>query len=289
MIATYDQERQQESPPPFEHETNALPPEQALMTLDLADATAMLLPGRLMPHHPKAGLNPLVDVAGYLFSVIGKLKQVDSYHQLNKLQKELVREINTFYDAIKTLGYNAEYTVVCRYVLCATIDDIISNTNWGGQGRWEQHSLLISFNQDIQHQDKFFSIVERAIKEPTHYIDLMELLYLCLSMGYKGFYRATEHSQYQLELITNSLYKHIRAYRGNFSKSLSPAPAKSTKPITKTVVPPSTSPLIVLLTTFCVVMILFIGLSYLMDVISNDAFKNITQLQKPVAQSASEE
>ena len=236
-----------------------------------------------MPHHPKAGLNPLVDTAGYLFSVIGKIKHLKSYRHLNKLQKELIQEINTFDEAIKTLGYQAEYLVVCRYVLCATLDDIICNTSWGGQGQWESYSLLSTFNQDVQHQDKFFTILERAIKEPAHYIDIMELMYICLSMGYKGSYRTTEHSQYQLEQITNNLYKHIRTYRGNFSKTHSPAPLKSSKLTQKTSTKQTLSLSLLLFITACIVMIIFIGLSYLMDTISNEAFKNIAHIEKPIS------
>lgn len=248
------------------------------------NATAQLfLPSRVVTHHPKAGLNLLVDSAGYLFTVLGKLKQLTSYRQLSKLQKELIQELNSFQETIKNLGYNAEYVVVCRYALCAAFDDIISNTAWGAQGQWDSFSLLTAFNQDTFHQEKFFTILDRAIKEPAQYIDLMELMYLCLSMGYKGQYRATEHNHYQLEQIINNLYKHIRVYRGSFSKTLSPAPIKTVKANTKVVTRRAPSPLLILAITACVVMTIFVSLGYLMDVISNEAYKNITQIENPVS------
>lgn len=242
--------------------------------LNVKDFDASLLPNRPSRHSTSAGLNPLVDVASYIFSVIGKLKQIQSYKQLNKLQEELKKEVTTFQDAVKSQGYNLEYSVVCRYIICATIDDIISNTTWGGNGQWDEYSLLAAFNQDAQHQDKFFTIMERAVKEPVLYIDLMELMYLCLSMGYKGRYRATEHSQYQLEQITNNLYKHIRAHRGSFSKTLSPTPLRAQG--AKAVIRNKTSLLFIFIVTACIVMAIFIGLGYLMDVISNEAYKNLT-------------
>src|SRR5436853_447481 len=74
------------------------------------------------------------------------------------------------------------------------------------------------------HLFSFLTIMERIVKEPKRYIDLMELLYLCLSMGYQGPYRSNKQSFIELEEITSHLYKHIRAYRGNFSKALSPGP-----------------------------------------------------------------
>lgn len=247
-------------------------------------SSPLLLPSRSVTHNTKAGLNPLVDTAGYLFSIIGKLKQLKSYRQLSKLEKELIHEINIFHEAIKNLGYNTEYMLICRYVLCATFDDIIANTVWGSQGQWENHSLLAAFNQDIQHHDKFFTIMERAIKEPTFYIDLMELMYICLSIGYKGQYRSTEHSQFQLEQITNGLYKHIRAYRGAFSKTLSPTPLKTAKATNYFSHRSRTSLIFIFFVTTCLIMTIFVSLGYLMDVISNEAYKNIAQIEQPVSQ-----
>lgn len=243
----------------------------------------LLVLNRVITHSPKAGLNPLVDAASFLFSAISELKRTTAYRQLNKLQKELIHEVNTFQDVIGRHGYNAEYLIICRYVLCATLDDVIANTPWGGQGQWDSYNLLAAFNQDVHHQSKFFTILERAINEPTLYIDLMEFIYISLSMGYKGQYRSTEHSQYQLEQITNNLYKHIRAYRGNFSKTLSPVPLKAPKALHKISSESQTSLLFIFFITTCVMMSIFIGLDYLMDVISNEAYKNIDQIKATVS------
>lgn len=259
-------------------------PETALAAIsNPGTPSALLLPSRIVTHHPKAGLNPLVDAASHLFTILGKLKHMQAYRQLNKLQKKLVREINSFQETIKHPAYNAEYLIVCRYVLCATFDDIISGTAWGGQGQWDHYCLLAAFNQDPHHHDKFFAILERAIKDPTMYIDLMEFIYICLSMGYKGQYRVTEHSQFQLEQIMDNLYKHIRLFRGSYSKTLSPVPLKSTKPMAKAAAQYKPIGLTVAYVTVCIVMAIFISLGYLMDVISNDVYKNIAQIEKPVS------
>lgn len=245
----------------------------------------LFFPNRTLMHDPQAGLNPLVDAAGYLFSVLGKLKNIQSYRQLHKLQKELIQEINVFQETIKSQGYNAEYVLVCRYVICATFDDVIVNTSWGNQGQWENYSLLANFNQDVQHEEKFFTIIERALKEPTLYIDLMELMYICLSMGYKGQYGTTLYNQFQLDQITHNLYKHIRAYRGSFSKALSPLPLKITKAPAKEPRKKNHSSIFIFCVTASIIMTIFISLSILMDLISNEAYKSITQIEKPVYQT----
>lgn len=249
------------------------------MTLG-SSANQLLTRGKFLSHHPKAGVNPLVDSAGYLFSMIGRLKQIKSHRHLNQLHKELVTEINTFQETAKTRGYSSEYILVSRYALCATLDDIIANTTWGSQGQWDHYSMLTVFNQESAAQERFFIILERLIKDPNLYIDLMEFMYLCLSLGFKGNYRSTDLSNTQLEQICNGLYKRIRAHHGDFSRSLSPFPIKQTTfyPPTQ----PQKKPAIglAMITTACIILAIFIGLGFLLDAISNQAYQELLHIGK---------
>ncbi|OGT38658.1 MAG: hypothetical protein A3F12_05980 [Gammaproteobacteria bacterium RIFCSPHIGHO2_12_FULL_38_14] len=275
MIATHNQPTSK----------NNLSPESNKRIKKLHPISQSFLPSRLIIHAPQAGINPIVDAAGYLFTLLGKLKYLSDYpHPLNRLQQELTQEINLFQETIQANGCHHEFIMVCRYLICATFDDIILNTTWGTQNGWEAYSLLSSFNQDTDHHEKFFMVLDRAIKEPAFYIDLMELIYICLSIGYKGPYRSTEHNQYQLEQITNTLYKHIQNHRGQFSKSLSPLPFKGQKITAKHSPAASPSLLITFFVTASVMMTIFIGLGYLMETISNEAFNNILQINRVVSQ-----
>jgi len=243
-------------------------------------ANQLLTRGKFISHHPKAGVNPLVDSAAYLFSIIGRLKQIKSYRHLNKLHKELVTEINTFQDIIKSHGYSSEYILVSRYALCATLDDIITHTTWGAQGQWDSYSMLTTFSQESSQQERFFIILERLIKDPSLYIDLMEFMYLCLSLGFKGSYRLTEFSNNQLEQICNALYKRIRAHHGDFSKTLSPFPVKPASSSIKMPLQKKPAVGFVMITTACIILMVFIGLGYLLDTISNRTYQELLHIGK---------
>ncbi len=235
-----------------------------------------LLHSQFITHNPKAGLNPLVDAAAYLFSIIGQLKQQKTQHHLHQLHKELVTEINIFQEAVKSQGYSAEYILVSRYALCATIDDIITSTPWGREGQWQPYSMLTIFNQDTGHEERFFLILDRIIKDTAIYIDVLELMYICLSLGYKGNCGANEFNHTQLEKVTQILYKHIRAHHGDFSKVLSPFPIKpsAVKPIPSRL----SSYGLIFLITFSFIMLLFIGLSCMVDAISNNAYQELMHI-----------
>lgn len=245
----------------------------------ISSSNPLLTRGKLISHHPKSGVNPLVDSAAYLFSIIGRLKQIKSYRHLSKLHKELVTEINTFQDIAKSHGYSSEYILVSRYALCATLDDVITNTTWGSQGQWDNYSMLTTFNQESAQQERFFIILERLIKDPSVYIDLMEFMYLCLSLGFKGSYRSTEFSHTQLEQICNALYKRIRAHHGDFSRVLSPFHIKPAGLLLKKA---QKKPAIgfAMITTACIILSIFIGLGFLLDTISNQTYQELLHIGK---------
>jgi type VI secretion system protein ImpK len=261
------------------HPDTGIAPTIAALPAKTDAATQLLLSGKFVTHAAKAGLNPLVDASAYLFSIMGKLKQMKSYRHLTKLRKELIREINAFQDVAKSQGYSSEYILVTRYALCATLDDIITNTPWGAQGQWDHHTLQAAFNQESINQERFFVILERLVKDPNLYIDIMEFMYICLSLGFKGHYRSSEFNNNQLEQITNALYKRIRAYRGDFSKTLSPFPLKTTAAHKHVNMKNMPAWLIVLLIA-SISLTLFAGMRYMLNITSTQAYQDLTRMGK---------
>ncbi len=248
--------------------------------------TQLLLSSKLIPHTPEAGLNPLVDSAAYLFSLMGKLKHIKSYRNLNKLRSELINEIENFQENAKAFCYNTEYVTeyipVTCYAICLTLDDIISETPWGGEGRWDQYSLLTAFNQDSISRESFFIILERLIRDPALYIDVMEFMYICLSLGFKGHYSRATFNHEQLEQIINALYKRIRAYRGDFTKTLSPFIIKPRAAKTQTTF--KKIPVWAIVTASAVIILaLFAGTRVLLEHSSNQVFDNLIQTEKSVS------
>ena len=286
MITTQNQQAQSDNKAPestASPETTQLSPTQnSIKALILPPSLQMQQP--IAIHHASAGLNPMVDAASYIFTVMGQLKTTEDFQHLPKLQEELLHEIDAFEQAVKQHHYNGEYIQVAKYVICAAFDELISNTSWG-EKEWQPYSLLAAYGQDLNHQEKFYTILEHAVKEPAYYIDLMELMYICLSLGYTGHYQGNEHEHMQLDQITSSLYKYIRAYRGNISRLLSPAPIRAPRSAANNLPRASTSHWSILLFTACVITTLFIGLGYLMEMISNEAISNLSDLQKTVARN----
>jgi len=195
--------------------------------------TQLFLSSPIINHAPGVGINQLVDEAASLFSIMGELKQARICDNIAALQQKLITQVEQFQSAILNQNDNfdclSEYNALCCYGICATLDSIIFSAGWGGEEKWRPYSLVTHFVANPPSETNFFIILERLVRDPNIYIDVIEFMYLCLNFGLK-FYSKTkspEFDQEQIDQIIQSLYKRIRIHRGNFNKNLSPFPIRS--------------------------------------------------------------
>ena len=106
-----------------------------------------------------------------------------------------------------------EDALVARYLLCTFFDSSVLNTPWGAQSDWSGQSLLVAFHKEKAGGEKFFQILERISAQPGRYIDLIELQYVCLALGYEGMYRIDDRGQAKLAELQHSLNRIIRDAR----------------------------------------------------------------------------
>jgi type VI secretion system protein ImpK len=173
-------------------------------------------------HQAGCGINPLIDAATEVFASMSELKSSVQHVQPSLLHERLKKEIEAFSAKVQGLDYSSEVLLASRYALCATLDDCIRNTSWGGHDYWHDYRLLFLMQQDASCGDRFFLILDRIQREPKLYIDLLEFMYICLGLGFKGDYRATAFGNNQIGQLTDLAYMQIRLVRGEFKKTLSP-------------------------------------------------------------------
>lgn len=96
------------------------------------------------------------------------------------------------------------------------------NTPWGAQSGWSLQSLLVTFHRETSGGEKFFQVLERVSGDPRRYLSLLELLYVCLALGFEGKYRLDERGASKLAEIRSDLYRRIQSVRGPGDTDLSP-------------------------------------------------------------------
>lgn len=167
-------------------------------------------------------LNPLIAVAAALLSEVVRLKNSYQAEDLQALKDRLVAEIKLFEHRALQDGGDSSEVMAARYVLCTAIDEAVVTTPWGNESAWSQMSLLSSFHNETFGGEKFFQLLERLSRNPVKHLHLLELMYLCLSLGFEGKYRVMPRGTLELEVIRDSLYRQIRQLRGDIPRDISP-------------------------------------------------------------------
>jgi type VI secretion system protein ImpK len=166
--------------------------------------------------------NPIIQAAAPLLTLGARLSTSVQQANIATLRQQAVQEVRAFEERMRGSGVVAEDAVVARYVLCTFTDSAVLNTPWGAQGDWAGQSLLVIFHKEVSGGEKFFDILGRLRGDPGRYIDLIELAYVCLALGYEGKYRHDPNGQGQLAQLQHDLYRLIREQRQFRDEDLSP-------------------------------------------------------------------
>ncbi|MCP3689459.1 MAG: DotU family type IV/VI secretion system protein [Gammaproteobacteria bacterium] len=161
--------------------------------------------------------------ASTLIAVFGKTRQSMSQANIGSLHQSLVSEIQLFESKMKELGTQPEVILSARYCVCAALDEAVLNTPWGSESAWSQRTLLSVFHNESAGGEKFFLILQRMMEYQAENIQILELIYIFLSLGYEGKYRVVNRGRDAIEQLRDELSTSIRRQRGEYERNLSPS------------------------------------------------------------------
>ncbi|MBO1073696.1 type VI secretion system protein TssL [Roseomonas marmotae] len=197
-----------------------------------AAATLLNPGGRLRPVPARADpfwndispgrLCPLVVAAAPLLTLCVQLRQSLGHADVDGLRDRVLAEIEAFERRIVPLGLAPRSVRAARYALSATIDDVVLNTPWGSRSLWTRRGIVSTLFSETWGGDRFFDLLAQLKREPALHVDLLELLYCCLSLGFEGRLRLSPRGATELAALREDLHGLIRAARGSFERDLSP-------------------------------------------------------------------
>jgi type VI secretion system protein ImpK len=181
-----------------------------------------------------ASINPLIVACDPILTFAAALKAIEYPPDRNKFLEDLAHEIRAFEHRAQIANYQDEVITAARYALCCLLDETIAlNSEWGKNNGWLHNNLLSIFYDESYGGEYFFTIINRALENPTANLHLIELLYLCLSFGFIGKYYDAEYGKSELSSIVNELYQIVCQHRYLDRRSLflcEPKPDSQAKP-----------------------------------------------------------
>ena len=187
------------------------------------------------------GLNPLVAAAGSLLQLMARLRTTYTQPNALEVRDRALRQVQAFEQDARAAGVTPDQLDKGRFALCASLDDLAQATPWGADGGWASRPLVLSFRevlrsaQGVQSGVGFFRLLEEVKQNPGTELHMLELMYLCLSLGFQGQYRASRQGPAELDRIREDVYTIIMRQRQAAAAELSPhwqgvkAPYKPTR------------------------------------------------------------
>lgn len=158
------------------------------------------------------GKNPLVEAAIPLFTVASQMKYCFSGLSTSEMLGQLKRMIEEFEESAEIKGVRYETVRAARYCLCTLLDEFAVKYGWGNQ-EWMTKSLLVSFHNETWGGEQFFQLFDQIKNEPEKNIQLIELMYYCLVLGYMGKYQVLNNGQVGIYNLKREMEKLIQQYK----------------------------------------------------------------------------
>lgn len=167
------------------------------------------------------GLNPLEQAASHLLNLIPKLRGLISHPDPEGLRRQVIHDIQSFEQRLVRADIDPQTRLRARYVLCTALDEAVLNTPWGNASSWNRNSLLVSFHNEAGGGERFFLLLDHLLQNPASHLHLLELMYLCLALGFQGRYGVDVGGRETLEQVRDNLYRSLRGQRGDPEPELS--------------------------------------------------------------------
>jgi type VI secretion system protein ImpK len=169
----------------------------------------------------KQTYNPLLNSCEPLFSLGMPLKNDQKAASLNSGFRD---QAQAAFIAMEKSAFEHQIGMVefkdAKYAMAAYIDEVVLSSTWPGRLEWMSHPLQLEFFGEHTAGEGFFTRLANLRQGGEENVNLLELYYYCLQLGFEGIYRVKglEH----LMALQVDLRSQIDSYRGPIKIQLSP-------------------------------------------------------------------
>jgi type VI secretion system protein ImpK len=168
------------------------------------------------------GRNPLLHAASPLLLLAVQLRHSANAGDAEALRTQVQAQSRRFETRLVESGVSQQTVTAARYVLCATLDEAVLNSPWGERSGWSNRTLLVTFHGESYGGARFFQLLDQLLQDVPRHIDLLELMYVCLALGFSGRFQIEAGGRARLADIQDDLQRRIRSQRGALAEGLSP-------------------------------------------------------------------
>lgn len=173
----------------------------------------------------RAAENPLLEASRVLLRALADMPgNLASAQAIVTLRTMLEEEVRTFQQLCEQANIRRDHMIGARYCLCTALDEAAMQTTWGQHSgvEWGTTGLATTFHEDRDGGQKVYMLIGRLFDEPREHLDLLEVIYRILSLGFEGRYRYEAGGHRKHDAVRQRIYNEIMSQRGAVPVALSP-------------------------------------------------------------------
>lgn len=134
--------------------------------------------------------NPLIECSAELLAVVMPLR---SGREGGAVPEDFRERVLQAFDTLERMALERQITTAhvqeAKYALAAFVDESVLASEWDGRLDWMSQPLQLEFFGEHLAGEGFFRHLATLRQGGDANIDLLELYYLCLQLGFEGVYR----------------------------------------------------------------------------------------------------
>lgn len=166
------------------------------------------------------GARELTGLCTDLFLIIIRMREAEDLGDPAALCKLINYYVGLFEKNCSALKIPQDSILEAKYALIALIDETVLSVPGGCRDYWISRPLQLEHFGDNVAGQEFYHKLQKLLLQPENKKDVLEVYYLCLSLGFEGKYRIS-NSDERLTIMED-LGRKLRRTRIRASAELSP-------------------------------------------------------------------
>ena len=121
--------------------------------------------------------------------LILQLRSTSDYGDPSTLKNKVVDMFDKFEQNARGTGIDNEKIRYAKFALVAFLDETIISSNWQRKDEWLTEPLQIKLFDTFNAGEEFFTNLHNLRQRSSSNKDVLEVYYLCLTLGFKGMYQ----------------------------------------------------------------------------------------------------
>jgi len=162
----------------------------------------------------------LADICAECLMLILQLRSAKEFGDPQFLRDKILQLLDNIEREARMHDYTMEDIQQVKFALVAFLDESIIASEWSQKDNWLSTPLQLQLYNRFDAGEEFYNRLDAMLDEIQLNTEVLEVYYLCLTLGFKGKYGVTE--QEKQRVIVDDIYHELKLSNFNEPDSLSP-------------------------------------------------------------------